>query len=111
MTIPDVHYFSNGVYANRMDFLEAGAIGIQHKHIYDHLSILASGSVKLEVDGIVTTHKAPAAITIQAGKIHQITALESNTTWFCIHGIPEGLRGSEPTKSSIESSLIQETLE
>jgi quercetin dioxygenase-like cupin family protein len=105
----ETHYFSGGVYANRMDFQEAGSFGVQHKHNYDHLSILASGSVLLEVEGSPNTvHKAPAALTIVAGKTHKVTALEANSVWFCIHAVPSDLQVPNPTKEAIEATLIKE---
>lgn len=81
------HYFSDGVYAKRMH-LKAGYYVPTHKHIYDHLSILAKGKAIVEVDGVCTTYEAPTCIEIKAGKTHTITALE-DITWFCIHATDE----------------------
>lgn len=82
-----VHHFSDGVYARQMT-LPAGHFAVTHAHEYDHLSILASGRVLLEVDGLITDLKAPACVTIAAGKHHRITATE-DAMWFCIHATDE----------------------
>ena len=55
-----------------------------HKHKYDHVSILATGKALVEVDGIEKEFIAPAFIIIRKDKIHNVTALEENTTWYCI---------------------------
>lgn len=78
-----LHHFAGGVYAKQM-LIPAGTAVAQHKHHFDHLSILASGSVEVEVDGIRTAHVAPACLTIKAGAHHGIKAL-TDSVWFCLH--------------------------
>jgi mannose-6-phosphate isomerase-like protein (cupin superfamily) len=77
------HYFGAGVYAKETR-IPAGNILVQHKHKYDHLSILASGSVELIVDGVKSVVHAPACLTIQANKHHGVKSL-TNVVWYCIH--------------------------
>ena len=77
------HHFAGGVYAKETR-IPAGMVLIQHRHLHDHLSLLASGSVELEVDGARSTHTAPACMTIAAGKHHGVKAL-TDAVWFCIH--------------------------
>ena len=82
--IPDiVHYFAKGIYAKETH-IPAGLILVQHKHAYDHLSVLAQGTVKLDVDGVHSVHVAPCCLTIKAGKHHGILAL-TDAVWYCIH--------------------------
>lgn len=83
MTLDIAHYFGGGVYAKEMR-VAAGVAIAQHKHRFDHLSLLASGSVEVEVDGMRTTHNAPACLTIKAGKHHGVKAL-TDVVWYCIH--------------------------
>jgi quercetin dioxygenase-like cupin family protein len=78
------HYYGN-VYAKEVH-INAGKTLVGHKHIYDHLSILAAGSVLVEVDDVPTIHKGPTSVHIAAGKSHQVTALE-NSLWYCIHAV------------------------
>ena len=57
------HHFSAGVYAKETR-IPAGYVLVQHKHKFDHLSILASGSIELMVDGVRSEVHAPACLTI-----------------------------------------------
>lgn len=64
-------------------------IACQHKHNYDHLSILAQGKVKVLFDNdVVETYTAPACINIVKDVNHTILALE-DSVWFCIHQTEE----------------------
>lgn len=81
------HHFSEGMYARQM-VLPAGHFAVTHAHQYDHLSILASGEVTVEVDGVECSYRAPAVITILAGQHHRIKA-QSDAVWFCIHATDE----------------------
>jgi quercetin dioxygenase-like cupin family protein len=77
------HHFSAGVYAKEAR-IPAGQILVQHKHKFDHLSILASGSIELMVDGNRTIVHAPACLTIEANKHHGVKSL-TEVVWYCIH--------------------------
>jgi len=77
------HHFSSGVYAKESR-IPAGYVLVQHKHEHDHLSILASGSVELMVDGKTSVLHAPACLTIEAGKHHGVRSL-TDVVWYCIH--------------------------
>lgn len=78
-----VHHFSSGVYAKETR-IPKGMILVQHKHHYDHLSILASGTVELEVNGLRSTITGPTCLTIEANMHHGVKAL-TDCVWFCIH--------------------------
>jgi len=81
---PDItHHLAGGVYAKETR-IPAGMVLVQHKHLYDHLSVLAFGAVEVEVDGVRTRHVGPACIEIKAGKHHGVKAL-TDSVWFCIH--------------------------
>jgi quercetin dioxygenase-like cupin family protein len=82
-----IHHFSAGVYAKQM-LLPAKHFAVSHAHAYDHLSILAKGSVTVEVQGVEKDYMAPACIKILAGQHHTITAHE-DSVWFCIHATDE----------------------
>lgn len=57
---------------------------MQHTHKHSHLSILASGSVELVVDGQKSILHAPACISVAAGRHHGIKSL-TDVVWYCIH--------------------------
>jgi len=77
------HHFSSGVYVKETR-IPAGFVLVQHAHKHDHLSILASGSVELVVDGVKSVVHAPGCLTIAAGKHHGIKSL-TDVVWYCVH--------------------------
>ena len=77
------HHFGGNVYAKET-FIPADKWLVQHSHKFDHLSILAQGSVELIVDGKTSVIHAPACLTIEAGKHHGVKSL-TDVVWYCIH--------------------------
>ena len=77
------HHLAGGVYI-KATRIPAGMVLVQHKHLYDHLSILASGSILIDVNGEQSVLLAPQVLTIKAGAHHGIKALE-DTIWYCVH--------------------------
>lgn len=77
------HHFSSGVYAKETH-IPADSQLVQHIHKHSHLSILASGSIELIVDGEKSVLHAPACISIAAGKHHGVKSL-TDVVWYCIH--------------------------
>ncbi len=96
------HYFSSNLYAKHMVIKDGFEVS-SHKHNFDHLSILSSGCVILEVDGEQSTHYSPTVIEIKAGKTHKIQAVNGDAVWFCIHGIADG----EVNSDNIDDVLIK----
>ena len=94
------HFFSDGVYAKQM-YLPKGGKAESHKHVYNHLSILASGKVIVEVDGLKTSYTAPTCIEIKAGETHAIYAID-DSMFFCVHAT------NEKDETKIYSELIKE---
>lgn len=94
------HHFSDGVYAKEMR-IPAHHYVTKHVHDYDHISILAEGSVMLEVWETKTRYTAPACITIPANTTHKIVAL-TDAVWYCIHATTE----TDPEK--VDQVLIKE---
>lgn len=82
-----VHHFGGGVYAKETH-IPADFMLTQHTHQFDHLSILASGSVLVTVGGVSKRVDAPACLTIAAGKAHSVSAL-TKVVWYCIHATEE----------------------
>lgn len=99
----NVTYIAGGVYAKEWRALRAGNYIEQHKHTFDHLSYLASGSVEVEVEGQKTIYHGPTGINIRANASHKVLALTDNVLWLCIHAVPDELRDA----ALIEKALIQ----
>lgn len=94
------HHFDSGVYAREMH-LPKGWQAESHKHTFDHMSILASGKVRVIADQKETTHIAPCVLSIKAGVVHQILAIQ-DSVWFCIHAT------EETDMPTLERILIEE---
>jgi quercetin dioxygenase-like cupin family protein len=77
------HHFGGGVYAKETR-IPAGYILVQHKHEFDHLSVVGSGIVQVTVDGKTSTVVAPACLLIKAHTEHRVQAV-TDSVWYCIH--------------------------
>lgn len=78
------------LYSRQMHFEKAGDVEHGHTHPFDHLTLLASGSLKVTVEGKETVFKAPHMIYIHKDKNHELVALEDNTVAYCIHALRDG---------------------
>lgn len=79
--------FIGGTYIKKFE-LKANTAIVQHKHTYDHASILAVGRVRIRIDNVWHYREAPAVISIAAGEEHLVVA-ETDVVWFCIHAVDE----------------------
>ena len=78
------------LFSRMMHFSKAGDLELGHTHAFDHLTLLASGSLKVTVEGVETVFKAPHMIYIHKDKRHELVALEDNTVAYCIHALRDG---------------------
>ena len=70
-----------------MRFRKAGDVEIGHTHQFDHLTLLATGKLKVTVEGVVTEFTAPHMIYIHKDKVHELEALVDETVAYCIHAL------------------------
>jgi hypothetical protein len=73
-----------------------------HTHSFDHLTLLAAGSVKCVANGKETIFKAPHMIYINKDTMHEFTALENNTVAYCIHA----MRIGEKIEDIVDPTMI-----
>jgi hypothetical protein len=78
------------LFSRQMQFKKAGDLEHGHTHPFDHLTLLASGSLRVKVNNKITDFKAPHMIYIKAEYEHELTALEDNTVAYCIHALRNG---------------------
>ena len=90
------------LYSRMMHFKNVGDTEHTHTHSFDHLTLLASGSVKCTVDDKDTIFKAPHMIYIHKDKMHRFTALEDNTVAYCIHA----MRIGEKVEDIVDPTMI-----
>lgn len=75
-----------------MHFVKAGDRNEGHIHNHDHITLLAKGSVTVDVDGQQTDFIAPHMIYIAKGKRHFLIAKEDGTVAYCVHALRTGAR-------------------
>jgi hypothetical protein len=91
MTQPDIRIGCvANLYSRMMHFRKAGDVELGHTHQFDHLTLLASGALRVTVEGVATEFRAPHQLYIRADKNHELVALEDNTVAFCIHALRNG---------------------
>jgi mannose-6-phosphate isomerase-like protein (cupin superfamily) len=78
------------LYSRQMHFEQVGDTELGHTHQFDHLTLLASGSLEVTIEGQKTVFKAPHMIYIHRNKRHELVALEDNTVAYCIHALRDG---------------------
>ena len=80
-------YFGN-IWIRQNFIAQAGNASEGHAHHFDHVSLLAAGSVRVEVDGFEPKEfTAPTFIMVKKEYIHKFTALENNTLWYCVYAL------------------------
>lgn len=112
MAIPEqfVICISN-VFIKQMFFSKIGDQHNGHKHLYDHATLLAAGSViveKFDNENNIVFHKkftAPSAIFIDKDITHRITAAENNSIAYCIHAL------RDENSTIVDPSMIIEPLD
>lgn len=77
------HHFSLGVYAKQVN-IPAGRTLVQHRHTFDHMSILAEGHARVMLGERVREYWAPAVINIPANKHHAVESV-TDCVWYCVH--------------------------
>lgn len=98
---PRIGIVSN-LFVRQMEFKNAGDTELGHKHAFDHLTLLATGALRVTCDGEVSEFKAPQMIFIRADLQHELVALEDNTVAYCVHG----LRGEDKTGDLIDPAML-----
>jgi quercetin dioxygenase-like cupin family protein len=105
MNYPDVKFGCvANLFSRMMFFKKAGDIEKGHSHQFDHLTLLAHGSLRVTVEGKETTFVAPNMIYIKADKVHELVALEDSTVAYCIHALRDG----DAVGDIIDPSMIPE---
>lgn len=99
---------ADNVFVKMMSFPNVGDTHEGHSHTFDHITLLASGSVKMVHDKGEAEFKAPHLIVTPKGIKHQFIATEQNTLLCCIHAIREGSGVDDvaPQNISLESALV-----
>lgn len=99
----------SNLWSRMMLFQVAGDTEQGHSHPFDHLTLLAKGSLRVTVDGLTTDFCAPHMIYIQKDKTHELVALENDTLAFCIHALRDKSTGDILDPSMIPAGIKAST--
>lgn len=78
------------LYTRQMHFEKAGDSELGHVHYFDHMTLLAKGSLRVTVNDKTTEFVAPHMIYIKAEYRHELVALEDDTLVYCVHALRNG---------------------
>ena len=82
----DVFFEVGNIFAKRILLPKKGDATIGHSHTFDHMTLVARGSVEISVLGKESKrYVQDEIILIEAGLHHSIIALEDNSALYCIH--------------------------
>jgi hypothetical protein len=83
----EMGYFGN-IWVNQHVFHKAGDTSSGHVHKFDHVTLLVSGKVSVEVEGHEPKEfTAPTFIVIRKEHQHKFTALEDGTIYYCVFAL------------------------
>lgn len=89
--LPEPHEYIEevcGVYFRGYCLEKRGTPFHQHSHDYEHATLIATGALRVWVDGEhIGDFVAPKAIKIEAKKMHKFQALADGTRFYCIHNL------------------------
>jgi quercetin dioxygenase-like cupin family protein len=71
-------------------FINPGDTHQGHAHVFDHITLLATGAVRMVHDNGEQEFEAPHLIVTPKGVTHQFIALKPGTLFCCIHAIRDG---------------------
>jgi len=97
------------LWSRMMLFRTAGDTEQGHSHPFDHLTLLAKGSMRVTVNGVATNFSAPHMVYIQKDKTHELVALENETLAFCIHALRDKSTGDILDPSMIPAGIKAST--
>ena len=83
----ELGYFGN-IWVKQNVFELAGEAHDGHEHKFDHVTLLAKGSLRMQVEGNEPKDFiAPTFIVIAKDKKHQVTSLEDDTIYYCVFAL------------------------
>lgn len=93
MSVKVTMAFCKNVWTRMMHFENQGDKNEPHRHDFDHITLLASGSVKATVEDRESVYHAPVLILTEAQQYHHFEALEDNTVLCCIQAFRDSVTG------------------
>jgi quercetin dioxygenase-like cupin family protein len=100
----------DNVFVKMIKLLRTGDTYPGHAHVFDHITLLATGSVIMTHDKGSQEFKAPHLIVTPKGITHEFKALEDSTTLCCIHAIRDGNSVDDVAPQDIDISTAEELI-
>lgn len=92
-----MEFVSGNIYIRKNEDLPLGHVTPGHFHEFDHTTIVFLGAVRVKAtlpDGLIIERDfhAPNHFLVRKDVLHEITALEDGTTYWCVysHRTPQG---------------------
>lgn len=83
----ELGYFGN-IWVRQNVLEKAGDTAGGHYHLFDHVSLLAKGTVEVEIEGHPSKQfVAPTFIVIRKEFNHKFTAITDDVLWYCVFAI------------------------
>ncbi len=87
MKTAELGYFGN-IWVKQNVLELAGETHGGHEHKFDHVTLLVSGKVSVEIEGHEPKEfAAPTFIVIRKEHQHKITAVEDGTVYYCVYAL------------------------
>lgn len=117
MTAPNIQVgLVSNVFVRQMVFANTGDTEEGHSHPFDHVTLLAKGSLDVTVDGVTTNFSAPQMIFIAKDIEHTLVATVPDTVAYCIHGLRDTSKSDDiispdmiPARADLEAFIRQNT--
>lgn len=105
------HGFYANIYWREHTLAKAGDKHKGHKHVIDHATVVMKGSIDVLIEGKNTfIARAPCVIEIDKDKVHEFTALEDDTVYFCIFATNKLSETMQPMSDDKKKEFLKETL-
>jgi hypothetical protein len=85
----DVRFVDN-VFVKMIPLNNVGDKVHGHAHVFDHITLLSVGSVRMKHDNGENTYTAPCLIVTPKGIKHEFTSLADFSLLCCIHAVRDG---------------------
>ena len=102
----------DNVFVKMMHLAAIGDTHGGHAHVFDHITLLATGSVKMKHDNGEQDFTAPKLIVTPKGITHEFIAITNDVLLCCIHAIRNGdtvedIAGQDLTEEQAQELLKQ----
>jgi len=111
--IPIKHFdvkLVDNVFVKMMHLKAIGDVHAGHAHEFDHITLLATGSVKMKHDNGEQEFTAPQLIVTPKGITHEFSAITNDVLLCCIHAIRDGSTVEDIAKQDLTQEEAMELL-